>query len=197
MCIRDSLTRPQLLLSNLASAFTIVMAPTAVNYLLMGITAAVSGSRGAVFSPLGILSEFACWGVYVLTVLAVVAFVAVQVGTVFDNLIFSGELLAVPAFIAFAALGVFSMMLAGFNMDNVDPFVLGALSPISLMVIRMAIPWGAAAEDMAYSADPYQPYVVSNMATLIWLVLAGWLYRTASASETYIRAEGDRGDRLS
>ena len=178
-------TRPQLLLTNLASAFTIVMAPTLVNYLIMGITAAVSGKRGAVFDPVGILAELACWAVYTVVVLAVIAFVAVQVGTIFDNLVFSGELLAAPAFLVLCALGVFTMTLAGFNMDHVNPYVLASLSPFSLMVLRMAMPWAQlkAGNTDYYYMSQSESFGIANLAVVIWLVLAAaaiaaacWLY---------------------
>ena len=172
-------TRPQLLLTNLAAAFTIVMAPTAVNYLLMGVTAAITSGRGAVFDPLGILAEFAGWAVYVLAVLAVVAFVAVLVGTIFDNLIFSMELLAAPAFTVFTVLCVFSLMLAGFTMNNVNYYVVASISPISLWVVRMAMPWSLAAAGERVSDDFAQAVSITNLGVVIWLVLAAVLIAAA------------------
>ena len=188
------ITRPQLLLTNLATAFTIVMAPTLVNYLLMGVTAAVSGRWGAVFDPVGILGELACWGVYAAAVLAVTAFVAAQVGTVFDNLVFSGELLAAPAFLVLCALGVFSMTLAGFNMDNVDYYLLTSLSPISLQVARMAMPWAQrAAGNTAYYGETGEAgFATLNWAVAVWLVLA--VAFTAAACWVYIRRKSEMAE---
>ena len=128
--------RTTLLLANILSAFVTVMVPLALNYLVVLAVGIVIRIANPLFplivAPL--LLDLLCWAALVLTVLCIIAFVAVQVGSVFDNFVFSCELLVVIPIVIYMTLALFEQTLRGFNINSADWDWLMYTSPITAKI---------------------------------------------------------------
>ncbi len=158
------ISRTTLLLGGVWSAFRAIVIPLAANYLVL-ITAGLirmATLNGYVFSVPFVLLEFALWTVAIFATLCIVAFVAVQVGTIFDNFIFSCELLVIIPVIIWFTMAVCESLLRGFAI-NEDLFSFGAYaSPITLIAERY----------LSSGADITNEYFwVSALMVLVWLVV--------------------------
>lgn len=135
-------TRFQLMSAGMVSSFLTVMVPFFINYI---IDIAISAYRVSIMGgldarglpPLEILIDLLGWSVTVFGIMAVVYFVATQVGSVFENFVFSGELLVAPAVIIFLNSIIFENYLIGYVGEfNIKLF--STISPLGLMVGRIA-----------------------------------------------------------
>lgn len=135
-------TRFQLMSAGMVSSFLTVIVPFLINYI---IDIAISAYRVSIMGgldrcglpPLEILIDLLGWSVTVFGIMAVVYFVATQVGSVFENFVFSGELLVAPIVIMFLNMLLFENYLTGYvSKFNIKLF--SALSPLGLMVGRIA-----------------------------------------------------------
>lgn len=192
-------TRSQLMLCNLAAAFTTVMVPAVLNFSIMAAAGAFRSTTTLYhLEPLGILGELCTWAVTVLVILAAIMFVSTLVGSTFDTLIFSMELLLAPLALVFSCLLLFETLLLGFSMDHLNLFYLIILSPFSTAILRQCFGWDSIysmrraglTEAMVDSrwqvtAEEISGLRISAVGVVVWLVLgvvliwaACRLYRT-------------------
>ncbi|MEG2173874.1 MAG: hypothetical protein RR135_00125 [Oscillospiraceae bacterium] len=186
------LTRAELYVAQAAAGITLLWGSLLINFGILAVAslAVPTAATG------GILIEMVCWMVVTLVVFAITVFAAVQVGTLFDTVVFSlvlnGSLAAVYL--------LFVMLADGFLAGWADVFAVEMayrLSPVSLMVGRLVL-----------SPDDAQWIAENNIAMLLWalagivlLIVGCWLYgRRASEQaervgnlgplQIYVRAVG-------
>ena len=173
------LTRAELYAACCKAGITLIWMPLIFNFLLTALFSLMLPGASVGM----ILLELLCWMVITLSIFSITAFCAVQLGTDFDTVIFSLGLNGV-----FAAVYLMFIMLAdgfiyGFSAsDSVMRFAY-RLSPVSLMIGRIALSSDSSAE---YIAE-------NNVSMLAWLLislvvlLAGcwrYLYRRSEQAET-------------
>ena len=140
------LTRSALMTANALTAFFTITIPMAANYLIVLLWGAIkhfqfkfSGLGKAVanlnYSPLEIVLDFLGWSASALMIIAVIMLIATQVGSIFDNLIFSAEILLTVPVLSLINNGLFELYLYGYG--KVYDFTSSALfSPPLMMVGR-------------------------------------------------------------
>lgn len=155
-------SRVQLLCAGMITSFTTVMVPFFANWLInLGVVFyrvnAIAG-LGKI-DPYGLpVGEFFWdifgWSVTIFAVLAVVFFVATQVGSVFEHFVFVCEILLAPAAIVLVNNIVFDAFLTGFS-ANMGGRQVSAFSPATFMAGRI------------FGTDS----TFYNWLTIAWLVL--------------------------
>jgi len=155
---RDTLT-----LANVAAAFTTVMVPLAINYMVALVVGSLKHTLNPAytFSPGGLLMDLLIWAILVFAVLAAIAFVAVQVGSVFDTFLFSCELLCVVPVVLFLTFTLFEMLLRGYDRNNVTMGWLQFTSPFTLIPGRYSLLTNATKND----------FLIGNIAAGVWLLV--------------------------
>lgn len=132
--------REWLLLANAGAVFLPIAVPVGVNYLIVAVAAAIRQFAGpaylfSFFRPGELLLDYLGWMVTALALIAVALLVATQVGSVFENLVFTGVLLCAPAGIYWVCAVICSAYLPGYGgMGHMDE-VLSA-SPLTMMALR-------------------------------------------------------------
>lgn len=142
--------RAQLMSANFTSAFLTIITPFTISYLLNVVIAVVQ--RQALettweklrFVPAEILLDYLSWLVVVFVILAVVFFVASCVGSVFENLVFSCEVLLAPMLVVFMNQIMFDAFLVGYDSSAITPELFAAVSPLGVMFHRMTASKSAA-----------------------------------------------------
>jgi len=157
--------RSTLALANVFASFATVMVPLTANYLVVLAVGTVKWLINPLFPIIagGLLIDLLCWAVVVFAVLCIIAFVAVQVGSIFDNFLFSCELLVVCPAVIYLTLNLFQHMLRGYTYSNNDFRWLLYTSPITLM----AEFYSAGGNGLA---DPR--YLRALAAVFVWLIIA-------------------------
>ncbi len=157
--------RSTLIFGGVLSAAESVIIPLAANYLVVivaGLVRMATLPQYEFMVPY-VLMDFALWAIVIFSTLCIVAFVAVQVGTIFDNFIFSCELLIVLPILIWFTIMICDSTLRGFVVSE-DVFSYGAFaSPITLMAER-------------YMNSGYEfshiNFMPSTIFVLVWLVLS-------------------------
>lgn len=164
-------TRDSLMAANFCVGFVTIMLPAFINYLAtIGVGALKAATTIYTFNPLPLITDFGIWAIIVLAILGVISFVSVQVGSVFDNFVFAGELILAPAAVLFLAVWILDMFLLGFSVQNINMENLTLYSPISLIIARYAMG----------DSNNYHPFIRnSNIALVIWLGIALLLFSCA------------------
>ncbi len=155
--------RCTLALANILAAFATVMAPLAANYLVVLVLGAVKRVMNPLFPIIapGLLLDLVCWAVVVFAVLCIVAFVAVQVGSIFDNFLFSCELLVVAPTVIYLTIMLFEQMLRGYYYSSSERQWILRTSPITVMAEHYS---------MQTMTDP--KFLYNLLAVGVWLVIA-------------------------
>ncbi|MBP0963442.1 MAG: hypothetical protein J6Q99_04025, partial [Oscillospiraceae bacterium] len=159
------LNRSTLAIANILTGFATVMIPLAANYLLVLAVGTVKWIINPLFPIIagGLFLDLLCWAVVVFAVLCIIAFVAVQVGSIFDNFLFSCELLVLFPAIIYLTINLFQHMLRGYTfVDNDFRWILYT-SPITLMAEHYA----AGGEGLT---DPR--YLRAFVVVFVWLLIA-------------------------
>lgn len=161
--------RESLLLANAGAVFLTIALPLTLDYLIILAAGALRLAIGLPQNSLGfsfpvgeILLDWAGWMVTALAIIAVVLLVAVKIGSAFENLLFSLEVLCAPAGIIFISALVCDRYLTGF-VSGLNGWELTWSTPLLLMLGRVA-------EHAMYIEPP--PFYVMDWAILLWLVLA-------------------------
>ncbi|MBQ8669626.1 MAG: hypothetical protein IJ508_00065, partial [Oscillospiraceae bacterium] len=165
--------RSTLALANVLAGFTTVMVPLTANYLVVLVMGLLKRALTPQFPLIvgGLLIDLVCWAVVVFAVLCIIAFVAVQVGSIFDNFLFSCELLVVCPAVIFLTLNLFQQLLRGFSYSNNDYRWLLYTSPITLMAEHYSSGYDVMFAD--------QRYLRGLLMIGIWLVVSiGLLWLT-------------------
>jgi len=165
--------RSTLALANVLAGFATVMIPLTANYLVVLVIGLLKRAITPAFPLIvgGLLIDLVCWAVVVFAVLCIIAFVAVQVGSIFDNFLFSCELLVVCPAVIYLTLNLFQQLLRGFSYSNSDYRWLLYTSPITLMAEHYSSGYDVMFAD--------QRYMRGLLMIGIWLVLAiGLLWLT-------------------
>ena len=160
------LTRTQLLGANTLAVFCTIAIPYLLNYLLVIITGVVRmilGGDGFTLDPVQILLDILGWLTVELVIIALVMLVATQVGSVFENFVFVGELLMAP--IGVLGISILSMntFLVGFS-DRIPTEVYAAINPVGMMIGRIVAPDSSLVEGKT----------VYHLFAYNWMVV-GWL----------------------
>lgn len=135
-------SRDSLLLASAGAVFATVALPVTADYLIIllagGLRLAVGLPENAVgFTlPVGqILLDYLGWMSTVLALIAVTLVVATQVGSIFENFVFTVELLLGPLACLFLSVGVCSAYLPGYTSGMVGDEYLW-ISPVTIMFAR-------------------------------------------------------------
>lgn len=171
------LTRCELYAAHTAAALTCACVPVAVNFLI--VAAASFGSP--VKNAGAILAEMLCWVAISMVLVALTAFAAVSVGTVFDTAIFSIGLNISLAAVYITVLMMGEMLLYGFALDERKMQLVYKLSPVSLIIGRQTVDINRLS-GLEFLAE-------NNIAVAVWtvvgilLLLAGALIYKKRPSE--------------
>ncbi|MEG2073282.1 MAG: hypothetical protein RRY54_00795 [Angelakisella sp.] len=164
------ITRTELMSANVITAFTSVMLPFLLNYIInLGVVLYRNSILGVLAQPLlpyEVFWDIAGWCVTVFTILSVVMLVSTQVGSVFENMVFSAELLAVPLVVIMINELLCEQFLLGY-MSRLNYKYVAASSPASLMV-------GFYAERTDNEAAHFFSFVI-----LAWLIFGALIYAAA------------------
>ena len=156
-------TRSQMMLSHFAAGMLAIGGPLLVNFLLVTvIQVATFGTRYLWATWL----EFLFWMIIVFFLFATTAFAAVNVGTLFDSVLFTVALNCLVPFLYLAVVGLYSTFVYGFNSDFEW---LIRLSPVILMITRQTITM-----DGLLSPDSQSTWLHEISCTWfpIWLLIA-------------------------
>ena len=160
------LTRTQLLGANTLAVFLTIAIPYLLNYLLVviaGIVRVVLGGGEFVLSPGQILLDILGWLTVELVIIALVMLVATQVGSVFENFVFTCELVMAPVAVLGISIITMNTFLVGFS-DRIPAKVYAAINPIGMMIGRIAAPQSSVANGKT----------VYQLAAYNWM-LVGWM----------------------
>lgn len=134
-------TRTQLMSANMLTAFLTVLLPYLLNYILNLFAVlyrhSVLGTVAGTFAVSMVFWDIVGWCVTVFAILAVVMLVSTQVGSIFENFLFAGELLATPIAVIFIVELLCQQFLVGY-VTNINGYFVAASSPVGLMVSTYA-----------------------------------------------------------
>lgn len=164
-------TRTELMSANMLAAFLTVMVPFFINYILNIFAvlyrhSVLGATAGNIVLSVAFWDIFG-WCVAVFAILAVVMLVSTQVGSIFENFLFAGELLATPIVVIFINELLCEEFLVGY-VSNINFNYVAASSPVSLMV-------GMYAERMNDLPDSH----FFAIAILVWAVLGAAIFAAA------------------
>ncbi|WP_283124395.1 hypothetical protein [Angelakisella massiliensis] len=164
------LTRTQLLGANTLAVFLTIAIPYLLNYLLVviaGIVRMVLGGGEFVLSPGQILLDILGWLTVELVIIALVMLVATQVGSVFENFVFTCELVMAPVAVLGISIITMNTFLVGFS-DRIPTEVYAAINPIGMMIGRIA----------ESQSSVVNGKTVYQLAAYNWM-LVGWMLAAA------------------
>ncbi len=166
-------TRDSLMSANFIVSFCTIMLPALFNYIATVLAVAFkAASTPYTFAITPLITDLGIWAIIVLAILAVIAFVAVQVGSSFDNFVFSGELLLAPAAVILLGLMILDQFMLGFSISNIELENLLLYSPVTLVIWRYV-----ASVDNGDMSSRFLRN--TNIALIVWLGLALLLFAAA------------------
>ncbi|MEG0754034.1 MAG: hypothetical protein RR461_09390, partial [Angelakisella sp.] len=157
-------TRTQLMSANVLTGFLTVMVPFLVNYILNFCVLLyrnnLLGSEAQPISGMLVFWDIFGWLVSVFAILSVVMLVSTQVGSIFENFVFSCEILAAPMIIISINELLCEVFLIGYSSSMNYKTILSS-SPIGVMI-------GFYTENMEKNPGD-SPFFI--FAILVWLLL--------------------------
>ena len=180
-------SRQELMAANLAVGLCLLMAPVVISFAMIAVVQVITFGFSAAGMTV-LLGDLATWAVLTAAVYTITVMVNTLVGTSFDALVQSLQVVYLPIIAILLTIFVFDSTLDGFSSDWIfQTPALAYFTPVSMIVVRLSLNY--------YAESFYEIIGGYHIALAIWAVIA--LLAAVAAVFFYRRRKSDLAEETS